>query len=164
MLKSLRFLEMVFGEENKIRFHFEHQSFYFPHRIVLKNFLLILFKKEGFKVKAINYVFCTDRYLLQLNQTYLKHNTYTDIITFGLSEKNQPLIADIYISVERVKENALLFQTSFLKELHRIIFHGALHLCGYKDKRESDVKMMRFKEDYYLSKYFVPRETKSSKS
>src|SRR5881398_3141881 len=119
---------------NVIRFHFICRPFYFPGRTRLKTFLVALFKEEGYKVQAVNYIFCTDAYLLEFNRNYLKHDTYTDIITFDLSEKNSPLIADIYISVERVKENSHLFTSTFSYELHRVIFHGALHLCGYNDK------------------------------
>lgn len=155
---------MSTAKEPSIRFHFIHPPLHFPNRTRLKSFLSVLFKKEGFKVEAINYIFCTDDYLLQLNRGYLKHNTLTDIITFGLSKPKEPLIADIYISIERVKENSQLFHSGFLKELHRVIFHGALHLCGYKDKKPSDIKLMRSKEDYYLHQYFVPRGTKPSKS
>lgn len=154
---------MTKSKKNRILFHFV-TSFSFPNRTRLKSFLLFLFKKEGFKVNTINFIFCNDEYLFQLNRTYLKHNTYTDIITFGLSNDNEPLVADIYISTQRVKDNSLLFSSSFLKELHRVIFHGVLHLCGYKDKKPNDIKLMRYKEDYYLNLYFVPRETRSSKS
>ena len=118
-----------------IQFHYLVPAFFFPRRNGLKSFLLKQLKKEGKGVEAINYIFCDDAYLLQVNQQYLNHNTHTDIITFELSPKGQPLIADIYISVERVKENAAAFHTSFIKELHRVIFHGALHLAGYKDKK-----------------------------
>lgn len=115
-------------------------------------------------MKAVNYIFCTDAYLLELNQGYLKHNTYTDIITFGLSKRRDPIVAEIYVSVERVAENAKIFESGFVKELHRVIFHGALHLCGYMDKSPLQKKKMRSKEDYYLALFFVPRETNSIKS
>jgi probable rRNA maturation factor len=144
----------------QVYFHFIDTSFFFPNRTRLKNFIVSLFRKEGVEVAAINYIFCNDQYLLQLNQGYLKHDTYTDIITFGLSKPNEPVIADIYISVERVKENAIIFQSSLLPELYRVVFHGALHLCGYKDKRKSDKQVMRSREDFYLNKYLVSRETK----
>lgn len=120
-----------------------------------------LFKKEGRKVEAINYIFCTDDYLLELNKTHLNHDTYTDIITFELSGPHQPILSDVYISVERVKENSKLFNATFKRELHRVIFHGALHLCGYKDKSKEQSHQMRSKEEQYLNKYFVPRDTVS---
>ena len=144
-----------------IRFHFLVKPFFFPHRTRLKEFLYKLTHKQGKSVKTINYIFCDDAYLLSLNRSYLQHDTYTDIITFELSEAGDPLLADIYISVERVKENAREFHATFLMELHRVIFHGALHLCGFKDKTEKDVVQMRAMEELMLKQYFVPRNTVS---
>lgn len=151
---------MIDDKSDRIKFHFIDASFYFPGRTRLKKFLLFLFKREGYVVEKVNYIFCTDRYLLQLNQDYLKHDTYTDILTFALSEGKEPVIADVYISFERVKENAKIYETSSSKELHRVIFHGALHLCGYKDKKSRDKQLMRSMEELYLSLYFVSRETR----
>jgi rRNA maturation RNase YbeY len=102
--------------------------------------------RDGKEVEAINYVFCNDEYLLGINQEYLRHDTLTDIITFELSGPGQPLLADIFISVERVRENAANFKVSFLSEIRRVIFHGVLHLAGYKDKKKEDKKRMREKE------------------
>ncbi|MEM6516056.1 MAG: rRNA maturation RNase YbeY [Bacteroidota bacterium] len=102
-------------------------------------------KSEG----EINYIFCDDNYLLKLNQKYLNHDTFTDIITFDYTLGNE-LHGDIYISVERVKENADTYKVDFENELRRVMVHGVLHLCGYKDKTESDARMMRGKEDFYL--------------
>ena len=99
----------------------------------------------------ITYIFCDDEYLLKKNQEYLQHDTLTDIITFDYSEENT-LSADIFISVERVKENALIFAVPFEKEIKRVIIHGVLHLIGYKDKSEDEAQEMRNKEDFYLSK------------
>ncbi|MFL5808607.1 MAG: rRNA maturation RNase YbeY [Flavisolibacter sp.] len=138
---------------DKVTFHYVDVSFYFPKRTQLKSFLLQQLRKEGRKVEALNYVFCTDEYLLTMNQQYLQHDTLTDIITFELSPKAQPLVADIYISVERVRENALTFRTSFKDEILRVIFHGALHLSGYKDKTSADTQLMRKKEEEYLGIY-----------
>jgi probable rRNA maturation factor len=118
-----------------------------------------MFKKENTALERLDYIFCSDAYLLELNKAYLKHDTYTDIITFPLSIPPAPVISDIYISVDRVKENASALRTTFNQELHRVIFHGALHLCGYIDKSKSDQKLMREKEDSYLNSYFVSRET-----
>lgn len=112
-----------------------------------------MLKREGKRVEAINYIFCTDRFLLDLNEKHLKHNTYTDIITFEFSGKHQPLISDIYISIDRIKDNAISFSTSFINELHRVIFHGALHLAGYKDKSKIDLILMREMEDKWLKAY-----------
>ena len=137
----------------KISFHYVDIRFPLNQRKQLKEFLLVLFKKEGRQVDQINYIFCDDKYLLQLNQDYLNHDTLTDIITFELSPPDVPLISDIYISVERVRENAGFFKTPFYKELHRVIFHGALHLCGYKDKSKTEISRMRSAEDKYLGLY-----------
>lgn len=136
-----------------IQFHYLVDSFFFPGRTRLKDFILQRLKKEGKKVDQVNYIFCSDDYLLALNRTHLKHNTLTDIITFELSEREQPLLSDIYISIQRVRENAKRFSTSFLVELHRVIFHGALHLAGYKDKSQKDAELMRQMEDQWLALY-----------
>jgi probable rRNA maturation factor len=102
----------------------------------------------------LNYIFCTDEYLLQVNRDFLQHDYYTDIITFDLSDTSKRVSGEIYISVDRVKDNALTQGVSFTEELHRVIFHGALHLCGYKDKKPAEVKAMRSAEDKYLELYF----------
>lgn len=102
----------------------------------------------------LTYIFCSDEHLLGINQQFLKHNTYTDIITFDLGEYDDEVIGEIYISVDRVADNAAKFGVDYNDELHRVIFHGALHLCGYKDKTEADRKEMRRKEDLCLKQYF----------
>jgi len=150
-------------EIDKIKFHYLAGPISLSERTKLKSFLLKQLKKEGKAVDAINYIFCDDAYLLSINQQYLKHDTYTDIITFELSPKSQPLLADIYISVERVKENAKHFKSSFKAELLRVIFHGSLHLSGYKDKTVKDAQVMKSKEDEYLKLYGVPRGTRTLK-
>jgi len=144
---------------DQIKFHFPVGPFFFPNRSELKVFLARQLKSEGRLIDAINYVFCTDDYLLQINQQYLNHNTLTDIVTFELSPRDHPVLSDIYISIERVRENSSIFKTTFQKELHRVIFHGALHLCGYKDKSVEQSQQMRSMEEKWLSLYFVPRET-----
>ena len=146
------------NDRQKIAFHYLVPPFYFPNRGEVKSFLLRQLRKEGKEVEAINYVFCDDAYLLEINKQYLNHDTFTDIITFELSPKSQPLVADVYISVERVKENAAVYKTGFLRELHRVIFHGALHLSGFKDKTEDQSMKMRQKEEEYLQQFF-PRGT-----
>ena len=88
--------------------------------------------------------------LLQMNRDFLQHDYYTDIITFGLSEKGQPVEAEVYISLDRVKENARIHGATQANETLRVVFHGALHLCGYKDKKKSEITLMRQKEDQYL--------------
>lgn len=121
----------------------------------LKNHIKSIFKKEGKSLNSLSIIFCSDKYVLKINKEFLKHNYYTDIITFDLSTNNKLIDAEIYISIERVKENAKTFNSSIKTELHRVIFHGVLHLCGYKDKSHSQKTTMRQKEDQSLKNYFV---------
>lgn len=120
-------------------------------RTRLKQFLVSLFEKEGKKLGELQYIFCSDDYLLDINRQYLNHDFYTDIITFDLSQKGHSINAEIYISVDRVKDNAQEYNSSLKKELQRVIFHGALHLCGYKDKTPAQEKEMRQMEEKYLA-------------
>ncbi len=111
-----------------------------------------MIRKEGRTLGMLTYVFCNDKYLLRINQQYLGHDEYTDIISFDLSEKNGPLIGEIYISIPRVRYNAAELEEPIHRELTRVILHGALHLCGYNDKNPVQRKVMKRKEDEYLSK------------
>jgi probable rRNA maturation factor len=136
---------------------FEHEvSSKLKNKKKLSAFLDELVKKNLKKVEktSLTYIFCTDDYLLSINKEFLKHKTLTDIITFDLSETTNMLQGEIYMSVDRIKENAEKFGVSYEQELHRVIFHGALHLCGFKDKNEEDQKKMRRKEDLCLKEYF----------
>lgn len=108
-----------------------------------------LIYKEEKKVGEINYIFCDDDYLLKVNQDYLDHDYYTDIITFDYV-KGKTISGDIFVSLQRISDNATIHSTNFQNELHRVLAHGLLHLCGYKDKSEDEEKMMRYKEDFYL--------------
>ena len=117
----------------------------------LKSFLISIFKNENTFFKSVSYVFCTDAYLLTLNQRYLNHNTYTDIITFTLSGATSAIISEIYISVERVRENAESLKINYQHELFRVMIHGILHLCGYSDHTPKKKIKMREKENHYLS-------------
>lgn len=137
-----------------VHLHFLQKDFTITHRTALKNFIVSLFKKEKRKLAEIRYIFCSDQYLLEINKQHLQHDFYTDIITFGLSGAGQPVTAEVYISIDRVKDNAKQFKVSFKQELHRVIFHGALHLCGYKDKNKQEKLLMRAMEDKYLALYF----------
>jgi rRNA maturation RNase YbeY len=137
----------------KITFSTGDRPFVFKQKENLKRFIESVFLKEKKKLAGINYVFCTDAMLLEINQNFLQHDYYTDIITFGLSEKNQPIEAEIYISIDRVKENASNLSIAYQQEMLRVLFHGALHLCGYKDKSKADIKLMRGKEDFYIGLY-----------
>ena len=122
-------------------------------RTKLKTFIHKQCHKEGLSIVALQYVFCSDAYLLDINTRFLQHDFYTDIISFDLSDQKEKLIGDIYISVDRVKENAKTEGNLYTHELLRVIFHGALHFCGYKDKKPADVKVMRSMEDKWLKAY-----------
>jgi len=137
-----------------VQFHFLEGANLLTQRTHLKTFIRSLFKREKKPLAEIHYIFCSDDYLLEINRQHLKHDYYTDIITFDLSEPGKPINAEIYISVDRVRDNARQFKTSLKNELHRVIFHGALHLCGYKDKTSKDQAVMRKMEDKNLAKYF----------
>lgn len=108
----------------------------------------------GIKKVKLSYIFCSDASLLAMNQQFLQHDTYTDIITFDLSETDTEVVGEIYISVDRIQENASKFKVDFVDELHRVIFHGALHLCGFGDKKAADKAEMRRQEDAVLEAYF----------
>ena len=119
----------------------------------LKQFLVSIFRNEGVKFKSVSYIFCKDDYLLKLNQRYLNHDTLTDILTFTLSGKTSTIISEIYISVERIRENAAFLKINYQQELYRVMIHGILHLCGYSDHTPQQKTVMRKKEDYYLFQY-----------
>lgn len=116
---------------------------------MIKETVAEIFSNEGKELRLLNYIFCSDHYLLDINKAFLNHDFFTDVISFDLSE-GESMIGEVYISMDRVKENAILHSATFEKELLRIIFHAALHLCGYKDKKKSEITIMREKEDYYL--------------
>lgn len=134
-----------------ISFFVEDVQFSLKQKTNLRKWIIETIGKEGKETGALSFIFCSDQYLLNINQQYLKHDTYTDIITFDNSEEDLLIEGDIFISVERVKENALLFNVPEQDELHRVIIHGVLHLLGYKDKSPHDKQLMTSKEDEYLS-------------
>ena len=136
-------------------YFFEQQKVsWFRERRKFRDLLLELFKKEKRPVETIQFVFMSDDELLEVNRQYLQHDFYTDIITFDLSEgKLAPVVSDIYISIDRVEENAREWNSSRINELRRVMIHGCLHLCGYKDKLKADKARMRDKEDFYLRLY-----------
>lgn len=137
---------------SKVYFFFECRNFSLKKRTVLKKYIESIFLNEKKKLATINYVFVSDKRLLEINQQFLQHDYYTDIITFNLSE-DRFIKADIYISIDRVKQNSGILGVSFKSEIHRVIFHGILHLCGYKDKSRSEKAKMREKENKYLAGY-----------
>lgn len=121
-------------------------SFKLKDKTKLKQWIKTITEKEKHKLGQINYIFCTDDELLEINIRHLNHKTLTDIITFDYTE-GKTIHSDIYISIERVEENSRKFKTTFENELHRVMIHGILHLCGYKDKTKADADLMRKKEN-----------------
>lgn len=135
-----------------ITFFEEDISYKLKNKTFVRQWIKDTIVAEGFKLKELNYIFCSDAYLLTLNQQYLDHDTYTDIITFDNSEAEEEIVGDIFISIDRIRENAVKFGHSETEELHRVIIHGALHLVGYTDKSVVTKKKMTQKEDEYLAK------------
>jgi probable rRNA maturation factor len=134
-----------------IHFFEEDITYKLKHKTALRQWITETIRAEGYRLKELNYIFCSDNYLLQINQQYLKHDTYTDIITFDNSDTARVIVGDIFISIERIRENAAKFTISETEELHRVIVHGALHLLGYKDKTAVTKQKMTQKEDFYLN-------------
>jgi len=134
-----------------ISFFTESVSYNLPQKLKVKKWLKAAIEKEGFQLQELNFIFCNDEYLLGINQQYLNHDTYTDIITFDNSDEEKQIVSDIFISIERVKENAKTFKTLEFDEVCRIMIHGTLHLLGYKDKGKAAKTLMTQKEDEYLS-------------
>jgi rRNA maturation RNase YbeY len=143
---------MASSSKSKVYFFYE-APVSLKARTTLKRFIESVFKKEKTQLSSLNYIFCTDKRLLEINRQFLHHDYYTDIITFQLTPSGKPVEAEVYISIDRVKENAGFLEETFTRELHRVIFHGALHLCGYRDKNKKEKEEMRGKEEEYLSKY-----------
>jgi probable rRNA maturation factor len=133
----------------QVLFHYADRKLSLTNKQRVKETIISIATKEMIVLDRLDYIFCSDAYLLDINQRFLKHDYYTDIITFNLSE-NSDIKGEIYISIDRVKENALMNNAKFDEEIARVIFHGFLHLCGYKDKTKEDIKVMRRKEDFYL--------------
>ena len=136
-----------------ISFHSADAPVPIRHRRKLKSFIENMFAQAQLPLKHITYVFCSDEFLLDVNQRFLQHDTYTDIITFPLSGKGESVEAEVYISVDRVRDNAFKLKQSFNNEIHRVIFHGALHLCGFKDKTRAAARLMREMEDHHLERW-----------
>lgn len=141
------------SSSSSIEFHEVYPGFHLDGKENIGRWLTDLAEKEGKSLSTINYIFLTDDELLGLNQSQLGHDYYTDIITFPLNNEDDPIEADIYISIDRVKENAKDYKVSFETELLRVIAHGLLHLCGYNDKTIRQQTHMRKKEEEYLDLY-----------
>ena len=123
-----------------------------PNEFLIKKWIEDCIAKENKVCKCLNYTFCSNNYILGINKKYLNHDFYTDIVTLDYS-KDSFIFGDCFVSVDQVKENAILFKDSFSNELKRVIIHGALHLMGYKDKSKKDKNIMSKKEDYYIEEY-----------
>lgn len=134
-----------------VNFYSADTSYIVPLKTRLRTFIPAIFKKEGRSWNQLDIIICSDDYLLGLNKQHLNHDYYTDIITFDLSSPEMTGVAELYISIERVKENSKAAKTSIYNELFRVIFHGVLHLCGYKDSTKKLKEAIHAKEDFYLS-------------
>jgi probable rRNA maturation factor len=134
-----------------INFFSEDLSFKLDHPRKTSNWIKTAILTEKRNLEQLNFIFCSDSYLLQINKDYLNHKTLTDIVTFDQSEDAKVIQGDIFISIERIKDNAQKFNVSFDSEIHRVIIHGVLHLIGYGDKNPTAKAKMRKKEDAYLS-------------
>ena len=135
----------------RINFFNEDITYKLEKKIATRLWISSTIKQEGFTLQELNFIFCSDEYLLNINQQYLKHNTYTDIVTFDNTNEKDVIVGDIFISIDRVRENSKAYNVSETDELHRVLIHGTLHLLGYKDKKKADKILMTQKEDHYLS-------------
>lgn len=138
----------------KINFFFEDIKRFSINRNLISEYLKEIITLEGYIPGSLSLIFCSDNYLLDMNKKYLNHNYFTDIITFNYN-MDKTISGDLFISIDRVKENASEVKQTFDNELYRVIFHGVLHLIGYDDKDEISVKEMKEKENYYLHKFEV---------
>lgn len=135
-----------------IHFFTEEIPFTLKHKTIIRNWLRDTINAEGYSLEELNFIFCSDEYLLGINQQYLDHDTYTDVITFDNSEVAKTIVGDIFISIDRIRENAKAFKHDFIDELCRVMVHGTLHLLGYPDKGKAAKKIMTEKEEFYLAK------------
>lgn len=135
----------------KITFFTEDIQYNLKHKTKIRNWIEATIVAEGYQLEELNFILCSDEYLLRINQDFLQHDDYTDVITFDHSERLKTIAGDIFISLERIKENAANFKSSTLDELCRVMIHGTLHLLGYKDKTKAAKKLMTNKEDFYLA-------------
>lgn len=136
----------------KINFFTEEVTYTLKHKTIIKKWIEATIVEEGYRLEELNFILCSDEYLLRINQDFLQHDDYTDVITFDNSEELKTIVGDIFISIERIKENAANFKSATLNELCRVIIHGTLHLLGYKDKTKKPKTLMTEKEDFYLAK------------
>ncbi|MCU0401018.1 MAG: rRNA maturation RNase YbeY [Algoriphagus sp.] len=133
-----------------IYFFIEDIQYHLPKKLKRKSWLKEIAENEKFKIKELNFIFCSDEYLYQINVSYLNHHTYTDIITFDNSENKGSIEGDIYISIDRVNENAKKHNQEIDREMSRVMSHGLFHLLGYKDKSKEESLIMRGKEEFAI--------------
>lgn len=136
----------------KINFFTEDITYTLKNKTIIKKWIESTIVEEGYQLAELNFILCSDEYLLRINQDFLQHDDYTDVITFDNSEELKTIVGDIFISLDRIKENASNFKSTPVNELCRVIIHGTLHLLGYKDKTKAAKTEMTAKEDYYLGK------------
>lgn len=136
----------------KINFFTENITYTLKQKTLIKRWIEDTIVAEGYRLEELNFILCSDAYLLRINQDYLQHDDYTDVITFDNSEAFKTIVGDIFISLERIRENAALFKANVADELCRVMIHGTLHLLGYKDKTKAAKTLMTAKEDEYLAK------------
>lgn len=142
---------MALKNKGVVKFNYHQTGFRLKEILYHKAFLSSVMAQEVVPFYSINYIFCNDEYILELNRQYLDHDTYTDILTFTLSLPDEPIASEIYISIDRVKENAAHQHVDFQEELYRVMIHGLLHLCGYNDHTTMEKNEMRAKENFYLT-------------
>ena len=142
----------ILVEMVKISFFNGDINFRLYHKNKIRKWIFFLLHSENVAIPVnIDFIFCSDQFLLEINQAYLNHNTFTDIISFNLSENNNSIEGEVYISIDRVRENHIIFGSSLQNELYRVIIHGVLHLIGYNDKSRNEIEIMRELENKYLS-------------
>jgi probable rRNA maturation factor len=143
-------------------FYFDDVTLSLRNRKRLKHFVAKIFKSKKKILGRLTYIFSTDRRILQINRQYLNHDFYTDVIAFDLSDTPRSVHGEVYISIDRVKQNANTFNVTISEELYRVIVHAALHLCGYRDKTASERATMKIEEDRYLAQYLKLFHVKQS--
>lgn len=135
----------------RVRFTNADIKYTLKEKKVISSFVEEIFNRENKLLTSLDYILCSDEYLLEINKNFLQHDYFTDVITFDLTETQiDGTTAEIYISIDRIKDNSKIEKTAYKSELMRVIFHGALHLCGYMDKKKSEITIMRQKEEHYL--------------
>lgn len=137
----------------KVHLHYPYKRLPFKSVKSIKTLVQTLFLEEGLVLDRLDYIFCSDTFLLELNKIHLEHDFFTDIITFDLSKSSTYIAGECYISLDRVQENAKLYHKPYVDEVLRVIIHGALHLCGFKDKTKSEIAGIRLREDHYLHQF-----------